>query len=80
MTTPEPLSGLVMIMFSLNEINENNENIIITKPDKGSGIVILNKNDFIDKMLGILDDLSKFEKLGPTSNYYDVAVYHGTYF
>ena len=30
--------------------------------------VILNKNDFIDKMLVILDDLSKFEKLGPTSN------------
>ena len=36
--------------------------------DKGSGVIILNKNDFIDKMLGILDDPSKFEKLGPTSS------------
>ena len=37
-------------------------------PDKGSEVVILNKNDFIDKMLVILDDTSKFVKLGPTSS------------
>ena len=46
----------------------SNENIVITKPDKGSGVVILNKNDFIDKMLRILDDPSKFENLGSTSS------------
>ena len=45
----------------------SNENIVITKPDKGLGVVILNKNGFIDKMLVILDDPLKFEKLGPTS-------------
>ena len=50
---------------TLNSLHSN-ENIVINKPDKGSGVVILNKNDFIDKMLGILDDPSKFEKLGPT--------------
>ena len=52
---------------ALNSLHSN-ENIVINKPDKGSGVVILNKNDFIDKMLGILDDPSKFEKLGPTSS------------
>ena len=33
---------------ALNSLHFN-ENIVITKPDKGSGVVILNKNDF--KML-----------------------------
>ena len=34
--------------------------IVIMKPDKGNGIVILNKNDYITKMLTILQDPSKF--------------------
>ena len=37
-----------------------NDNIIITKPDKGSGVVLLNKSDYVDKMNEILDDQSKF--------------------
>ena len=52
---------------ALNSLRSN-KNIVITKQDIGSGEVILNKNDFIDKMLVILDDTSKFEKLGPTSS------------
>ena len=32
---------------ALNSLHSN-ENIVITKPDKGSGVVILNKNNFID--------------------------------
>ena len=51
----------------LNSLHSN-ENIVITKLDKGSGVVILNKNTFINKMLVILDDPSKFEKIGPTSS------------
>ena len=31
-----------------------NDNIIITKPDKGSGVVLLNKSDYVDKMNEIL--------------------------
>ena len=42
-----------------------NDSIIITKPDKGSGIVVLNKKDYFKKMMVILDDKSKFEHLGP---------------
>jgi len=46
-----------------------NEDIIITKPDKGSGVVILNKNEYNDKMMTVLNDTTKFLDLGPaTSN------------
>ena len=41
-----------------------NEKILITRPDKESGIVILNKSDYVTKMLSILNDASKFECLG----------------
>lgn len=39
------------------------KDIIVTKPDKGKGIVILNKSDYILKTKDILDDSSKFKKL-----------------
>ena len=42
-----------------------NNNIIITKPDKGSGVVIINKTDYVSKMESILHDESKFQVLGP---------------
>ena len=46
-----------------------NEEIIITKPDKGSGVVILNKNKYNDKKMTILNDTTKFLDLGlATSN------------
>ena len=41
-----------------------NEQILITKPDKGSGVVILNKSDYIKKMGSILDDKTKFLNIG----------------
>ena len=37
-----------------------NEQILITKPDKGSGVVILKKSDYIKKMGSILEDKTKF--------------------
>ena len=52
---------------ALNSLHSN-KNIVITKPDKGSGVVILNQNDFIDKIQVILDNPSKFVKLGPASS------------
>ena len=45
-----------------------NEEILITKPDKGAGIVILNKNDYNDKMKTILNDTTQFLDLGPVTN------------
>ena len=48
-----------------------NEEILITKPDKGAGVVILNKNDYNDKMKTILNDTTKFLDLSflPASSF-----------
>ena len=46
----------------------NNDDIIITEPNKGSGVVLLNKNDHVDEMNKILDDQSKFRRLVPVSS------------
>ena len=45
-----------------------NEEILIIKLDKGGGVVILNKNDYNDKMKTILNDTTKFLDLGPVTN------------
>nr|XP_027220817.1 uncharacterized protein LOC113813080 [Penaeus vannamei] len=42
---------------------KNDETITITKPDKGRGVVILNKYDYHQKLLSILDDHTKFKKI-----------------
>ena len=34
----------------------SNDDILITKPDKGSGVVIMSKTDYIFKMESILHD------------------------
>jgi len=34
--------------------------IIVTKPDKGNGVVLLNRTDYVSKMEDILSDASKF--------------------
>ena len=43
---------------------KNNKKIVITRPDKGSGVVLLNKEDYVDKIKSILKDHSKFEHIG----------------
>ena len=52
---------------AINRLRKNDD-IIITKPDKGSGVIHLNKSDYVDKMNEILDDQSKFKRLGPVSS------------
>ena len=46
-----------------------NENTHVTKPKKDSGVVIMNKIDYISKMHFILQDNYKFENLGPSSEF-----------
>ena len=41
----------------------NNKDIIILRPDKGSGTVILNRDEYIKKLSDIISDTSKFKKL-----------------
>ena len=38
-----------------------NKSIIITRPDKGNGVVLLDKEEYIHKVNVILSDSSKFE-------------------
>ena len=40
------------------------QQIHITKPDKGSGVVILKKSDYIKKMCSILEDKTNFLNMG----------------
>ena len=41
----------------------NNKDIVITKPDKGNGVVILDRKLYNNAIEEIISDTSKFEKL-----------------
>ena len=47
---------------ALNDLR-NDPTIIITKPDKGNGVVIVDAKDYITKMSNIISDSSKFKKI-----------------
>ena len=49
------------------------KDVIITKPDKGTGVVLLDKIDYVTKMAAILQDQSKFMALGPVADYDNTA-------
>ena len=55
---------LNLFSFQAFKSLRSNNDIFITKPDKASGGVILNKKEYIQKMENILIDKEKFEKLG----------------
>ena len=40
-----------------------NANLVFLKPDKGNGVVVLNKCDYLTKANKILNDESKFKKV-----------------
>ena len=52
----------------LNKIKKLDK-IVITKPDKGAGVVILDKEDYLSKMKCILEDSTKFVYVGPSSTH-----------
>ena len=41
----------------------SDDSIIITRPDKGNGVVLMNKLDYFDKVNIVLEDGSKFQKV-----------------
>lgn len=41
---------------------------MITEPDKGSVVVILNRDNCVNKMMSILEDKEKFIRLGPVES------------
>jgi len=52
------------------------ESIIITKPDKGNGVVIINKLDYLNKVKLLISDETKFKKLtqNPTKSREDSLI------
>ena len=52
---------------AINRLRKNDD-IIITKPDNSCGVVLLNKNDYVNKMNEILHDQSKFKRLRSVSS------------
>ena len=51
--------------FDAIKLLRSNDKIRITKPDKGSGVVILNKSYYIIKTNLSLDDAGKFQPINP---------------
>ena len=49
--------------FNILKNLSKDDSIVITRPDKGQGVVILNKTDYIAKMNEIISDTSKFKKI-----------------
>ena len=46
----------------LEELGKN-RNLVITSPDKGRGVVIMDRSDYNRKMHALLSDQSKFRKI-----------------
>ena len=67
--TPVDAGDFLMYRKCLSAIKSqrSNSNILIAKPDKGSGVVMLNKTDYIKKMNSIIEDETKFLTLGTSS-------------
>ena len=61
------------IIATLKQLSED-DSIVIIKPDKGNGIVILNKNDYLSKMETILQDSTKFKRL--TDDCFKIIIRH----
>ena len=40
--------------------NLHKNNIVILKPDKGNGVVVFNRADYIEGILNIINDIYKF--------------------
>ena len=52
----------------------NNKNIVITRPDKGRGVVILDKTTYKSKLNDIISDVTKFQPISEPIEDYTVKV------
>ena len=57
----------------LKELSKDNS-LIVASPDKGNGIVLLNKHDYIEKMLEIVNDPVNFSRV--SDELYPLLVKH----
>lgn len=49
-------------VFTLKKL-ASDPNIYVTRPDKGCGVVLLNRTDYIDKVNSVLNDVTKFDRI-----------------
>ena len=57
-----PLNISKAELSALKKLSRNKD-LVILRPDKGNGVVILNRIDYINKVESLLSDASKFKKL-----------------
>ena len=50
-------------LHAIRELKRRKD-VVITRPDKGNGVVILKREDYVEKMNAILSQADKFEKIG----------------
>ena len=47
-----------------------NKDVIVTKPDKGRGVVVLDRNTYVNKINELISDRTKFELISaPVDRY-----------
>ena len=47
---------------------KTNPDLVITRPDKGKEVVVMKRQEYVAKMLKILEDRSKFEWIGSVTD------------
>ena len=50
-------------LFTLRKVAKD-KTIVVLKPDKGNGVVILNRSEYNSKLLELLTEEGKFEEVG----------------
>lgn len=55
-------------MKTIKELRQNHD-VIITRPDKGNGVVIMNRTEYVEKMTSILSQTDKFQRIGDAETY-----------
>ena len=59
----KPNSNTCGVSLDVLDQLKKDKTLIITKPDKGRGVLILNKSDYVNKTNEILNDETKFKKI-----------------
>ena len=57
------LHTVLRLPTSRNLSKNKNVNIVILKPDKGNGVVVLDRTDYDQGFLGVINDASKFRPI-----------------
>ena len=55
----------------------SDDTIVVTKPDKANGVVVMDRSDYVAKMLAILGDTSKFRPCAADDNVQNLTRFQG---